>query len=51
MSATLNPNYFSRSAERNKYTLCSCGKRTPKATLRMQDGHEVCPACAANAKR
>jgi len=46
MSAVLNPNYFSRSVERNKYTLCSCGKRTPKDTLRMKDGCEVCPECA-----
>lgn len=45
MSATLNPNYFSKSVERNKQTTCSCGRRAYKTELRMLNGKEVCPVC------
>lgn len=45
MSATLNPNYFSKSAERNKTTQCSCGRRVEKTELRMVDRKEVCFNC------
>lgn len=46
MSAALNPNYFSKSAEANKFKQCECCEdRVLKSTLRMVDGEEICNDC------
>ena len=50
MSATLNPNYFSKSAERNKSTMCDCGRRALNADLKMdpeEPGTQTCTTCRA----
>lgn len=45
MSTTLNPTYFSKSAEANKYTMCTCGRRVKKDEIRMKKGKKVCSNC------